>query len=80
MTTPERDAPEGIPEDRATLFIVRGSTAEEAWTQYIIADSPGGAIDAAVKRKSWNVMEGLTLEMPIDFFDATAIRTRGSHD
>lgn len=55
----------------ATLFIVCGSNASDGkWKQYIIAQSPGEAVNIATKRKSWTVGEPITVDMPIDFVDA----------
>lgn len=53
-----------------TLFIVRATNHEDgAWTQHIIAKSPGEAVDIAVKRKPWTVGEPITVDMPLDFVD-----------
>lgn len=61
-----------------TLYIVRGfNSSEGAWTQYVIAKSPGDAVNLATTRKPWDLNRPLEVEMPADFIDGRQALSKG---
>ncbi|MBO9589586.1 hypothetical protein [Devosia sp.] len=64
-----------------TLYIVRGfNLSEGAWTQYVIATSPGKAVDLATTRKPWDLSRPIEVELPTDFIDGRQALSEGEQN
>jgi len=55
------------------LYRVEGSNETDGeWEVCVYATSPGQAVDAAAKRKSWDISGGIRVNVILDFIDTTA--------